>query len=163
MDEQKPKSAQRHISDRFHRLTDDSIQEYHALVDLVTEKCEAIPTRFIRRSVGIVATTAAFSVPVAAQATQEAGDVMCSSGLGPVITLAFGMITMGMFLLAAFRGAMAWLKMGSARSDKKKEGRDAARGAVITFCGAWFFPLFAVVLDKAGVSTLSCVNFANIM
>lgn len=163
MDEQQPKSAQRPISDRFHRLTHDSTENYHALKRSAAATWGAVPTRSIRASVGIVATTAAFSVPVAAQATQEASDVMCSSGLGPVVTLAFGMITIGMFLLAAFRGAMAWLKMGSARSDKKKEGRDAARGAVITFCGAWFFPLFAVVLDKAGVSTLSCVNFANIM
>ncbi|WP_150123020.1 hypothetical protein [Haladaptatus sp. R4] len=88
---------------------------------------------------------------------------MCSSGLGPVITLAFGMITIGMILLSAFRGALAVNKMGSARSDKKKEGREALKGAIITFCGAWFFPLFAVVIDKAGVSTLSCVNFGNIM
>lgn len=163
MDEQKPKSAERPISDRFKQLTGDLAQEYHALKRVVAAKWGAVPPRFIRGNIGIVTATAAFSVPVAAQATQEASDVMCSSGLGPVITLAFGMITIGMFLLAAFRGAMAWLKMGSARSDKKKEGRDAARGAVITFCGAWFFPLFAVVLDKAGVSTLSCVNFANIM
>ncbi|GAA0242021.1 hypothetical protein GCM10009000_067120 [Halobacterium noricense] len=102
-------------------------------------------------------------MPVAAQATNEASDVMCSSGLGPVITLAFGMITLGMILLSAFRGAIAVNKMGSARSDKKKEGREALKGAIITFLGAWFFPLFAVVIDKAGVSTLSCVNFSNIM
>ncbi|MFB9806761.1 hypothetical protein ACFFQF_16555 [Haladaptatus pallidirubidus] len=46
---------------------------------------------------------------------------------------------------------------------QEKEGREALKGAIITFLGAWFFPLFAVVIDKAGVSTLSCVNFANIM
>ncbi|WP_227778377.1 hypothetical protein [Haladaptatus pallidirubidus] len=110
-----------------------------------------------------IALLSVFSVPVAAQATNEASDVMCSSGLGPVITLAFGMITLGMILLSAFRGAIAVNKMGSARSDKKKEGREALKGAIITFLGAWFFPLFAVVIDKAGVSTLSCVNFSNIM
>ena len=163
MVKQQPKSAERPISDRFQQLIDDSTQKYHALQHSMAEKVGAPPAGFIRGTVGLVTATSVFSAPVAAQATQEASNVMCSSGLGPVITLAFGLITIGMLLLAAFRGALAWQKMGSARSDKKKEGRDAARGAVITFCGAWFFPLFAVVLNKAGVSTLSCVNFANVL
>lgn len=151
------------VSEPLLNALNRAAETYRSQERIVNEKWNTIPDRYIRQGAGIITVTSVFSAPVAAQATQEASDVMCSSGLGPVITLAFGMITIGMILLSAFRGALAVNKMGSARSDKKKEGREALKGAIITFCGAWFFPLFAVVIDKAGVSTLSCVNFGNIM
>ncbi|WP_231189055.1 hypothetical protein [Haladaptatus sp. DYF46] len=151
------------VSEQLSKARLRAIKKYRSRKNILNEKWHAIPDRYIHQGAVIITVTSVFSAPVAAQATNEASDVMCSSGLGPVITLAFGMITLGMILLSAFRGAIAVNKMGSARSDKKKEGREALKGAIITFLGAWFFPLFAVVIDKAGVSTLSCVNFANIM
>ncbi|WP_231188705.1 hypothetical protein [Haladaptatus sp. DYF46] len=163
MIEQKPKSDGKTNSRWYQYYKYDSPQSDRSWRSALTKACEVLSTQSVRKSVSTITLLSVFSVPVAAQATNEASDVMCSSGLGPVITLAFGMITLGMILLSAFRGAIAVNKMGSARSDKKKEGREALKGAIITFLGAWFFPLFAVVIDKAGVSTLSCVNFANIM
>ncbi|GAA5054362.1 hypothetical protein ACFFQF_26865 [Haladaptatus pallidirubidus] len=163
MIEQKPNSDEKTNSSRFQQFKGYSPQSDRSWKSALDEACDVLSTHSVRKSVSTIALLSVFSVPVAAQATNEASDVMCSSGLGPVITLAFGMITLGMILLSAFRGAIAVNKMGSARSDKKKEGREALKGAIITFLGAWFFPLFAVVIDKAGVSTLSCVNFSNIM
>lgn len=148
MSEEKPNSTGSIVKGPFSQIRES-----------VGQKWMNAPESYVRKGVGIVTATSAMSAPVAAQAANEASDVMCSSGLGSVITLGFGLITIGLLLLSAFRGAISMKKMGSARSDKKKEGREAGVGAIITFCGAWFFPIFAVVMDKAGISTLSCINF----
>ncbi|RBI58315.1 hypothetical protein DMJ13_27345 [halophilic archaeon] len=117
------------------------------------------PDRYVRAGAGMLGTVATVSGTVAAQGVGEASDIMCSSGLGNVISLFFGLMTLGMLLFAAARTWTAVQKLGAARSDKKKEGREAVVGAGITFAGAWVFPLFAVLLDRAGVSTLSCIDF----
>lgn len=110
-----------------------------------------------------IAIFSGFTAPVTAQSANRAASMMCQTGIGDLIAIGSGLLTVGLIVLAGFRGVLAWQKMGSARSDKKKEGREALKGAVITLAGAFFFPLFAAVLDRVGINTLSCVNWANVL
>jgi hypothetical protein len=88
---------------------------------------------------------------------------MCQTGLGSLITFVLGMISVGLVILSAFRGAIAWNNLGSARSDKKQQGRDQLKGAGVTLGGAFLPPVFGVALDQAGINTLSCVDFGNVL
>ncbi|WP_053773184.1 hypothetical protein [Halorubrum tropicale] len=130
----------------------------------LTERTPTPSSRQLRQvAVGLVATSL-LSAPVAAQsAAEEAASAMCETGLGSLITFVLGLITVGLVLLSAFRGAIAWNNLGSARTDKKQQGRDQLKGAGITLGGAFLPPIFGVALDQGGIDTLSCVNFGNVL
>lgn len=122
-----------------------------------------LQSKATRTAAATVMATSAFSEIAAAQAASEAGSAMCSTGLGQLVTFVLGFIVVMLVLIAGLRGAMAWNNMGSARKDKKRQGREQLQGAGITLVGAFFPALFAVGLDQAGINTLSCVDFGNVL
>lgn len=129
----------------------------------IRDRLRDLATRASAVTLPIVATPL-FAGSVAAQsAADEAGSAMCQTGLGGLITFVLGGIAIVLILVGAFRGAVAWNNMGSARSDKKQQGKEQLKGAGITTVGAFFPAIFAVGLDQAGISTLSCVDFTNII
>jgi hypothetical protein len=136
------------------------------MLDISTSKPDVTGT--LARWSGRLAAAAFATVPltgaVAAQsAADEAGSAVCGTGLGPLITLVFGFVALALVVIALFRGAIAWNNMGSARSDKKQQGREQLKGAGLTLVGAFVPALMLQGLDSAGVPTLSCVDFGNIV
>jgi len=89
-----------------------------------------------------------------------AGQAMCGSGLGQAITIAFGFLAGIMVLVGVARGAAGFQKMGSARSDKKREGEEQMKGAAYAFGGVFFLIMAPGLLELIGLSTFSCVNLA---
>jgi hypothetical protein len=89
-----------------------------------------------------------------------AGEAMCGSGLGQAITIAFGFLAGIMVLVGVARGATGFQKMGSARSDKKQEGKEQMKGAAYAFGGVFFLIMAPGLLELIGLSTFSCVNLA---
>ncbi|MFW6382529.1 MAG: hypothetical protein ACOCZD_00640 [Haloferacaceae archaeon] len=122
-----------------------------------------VSTRRLRQVALGLAATPLLAAPAAATAAEEAGSAMCQTGLGELITFVLGLISVGLVLLSAFRGAIAWNNLGSARTDKKQQGRDQLKGAGITLGGAFLPPIFGVALDQGGIDTLSCVDFGNVL
>lgn len=107
--------------------------------------------------------TVTLSGVAAAQAADEAGSAMCESGAGPLITFVIGFMIVGLVLTSVFRGTMAWNNLGSARQDKKRQGKEQAIGAGITLIGAFFPAMMGIGLDRAGIDTISCIDFGNIL
>jgi len=130
----------------------------------LTEHAQAPSVRRLRQVAVSLVATSLLSAPVAAQtAAEEAASAMCQTGLGSLVTFVLGLITVALVLLSAFRGAIAWNNLGSARTDKKQQGRDQLKGAGVTLGGAFLPPIFGVALEQGGIDTLSCVNFGNVL
>lgn len=95
--------------------------------------------------------------------SKKAASAVCGTGFGDVIMIGLGLITIGLVLLASYRGVLAFNYYGSPRTEKKREGQEQLKGAGITLLGAFAPAIFAGVLDKAGLDLLSCVNLGNVL
>lgn len=93
----------------------------------------------------------------------QAGKAVCQTGFGELITLGLGLITIFLILLAVYRGALAFSKYGSPRTEKKREGQEQLKGAAITLAGAFVPGIFAAILDQTGLISLSCVDLSNVL
>lgn len=103
--------------------------------------------------------------PVLAQSTgaAEAGEIMCDSGLGQLVSLALGAFVVFLLLLGSFRMLNAVKDMGSPRPDKKKQGREELTGSLVTLGGVFALPALALALERVGLTTLSCVQMDQII
>jgi len=97
---------------------------------------------------------------VAAQSAGEAEEIMCQTGAGSAITFAFGLIALLLLIVAGYRGAMGLNKLGSSRSDKKREGQGQIKGAGYSLGGVFALIAFPPLLEQIGMATISCVSFA---
>lgn len=96
---------------------------------------------------------------VAQSAISQVGQAMCRNGIGDIITFGLAALAILLIILAAYRGMLAFNKMGSHQSDKQYEGKEQMVGAVKTFAGAFVPLIFGGVLDVLGVNTISCLDF----
>ena len=127
--------------------------------------------RGLRITTGVIgATYLAFigilfmSSPVFAQsATQQAGNLVCSTKLGSVASLAFGLIELILIALAAIRLATTFIKLSSSNTNSQREGRESVKGVVFSIIGMFAFSLFGAFLNQAGVVGITCINFAHII
>lgn len=160
------------LSEPPRRACNEYIATAKAGKAVARQRADDLSDRQLRAvSVGQVVTSLAvgglflawYPAAVSAQsASEQAGGLMCESGLGELITLAFGAITVFLILLSAWRGMMAAKDMGSARPDKKSDGREEAKGSVVTMLGVFVLPMLALGMDQVGISTISCVDFTNV-
>ena len=123
----------------------------------------SLPTTYQRAMAGLLVIQWT-TLPAAAQSqAAQAGDMMCGTGLGQLLGLGLGLAALGLFTISMFRFVGAWNNMGSARSDKKQEGREQMKGAGLTFAGGFAPGVFGVLLDKAGIGAFSCIDWTNIV
>lgn len=99
-----------------------------------------------------------FTVPAAAQ-VDDVGSAMCGTGLGQLVVIAFAAVSLYLIVKGAFRGAMAFDKMGSSRSERQYEGKQELVGAGKTTAGAFVPPIFGAILEIVGINTVSCISF----
>jgi hypothetical protein len=97
---------------------------------------------------------------VAAQSAGQAEEIMCQTGAGSAITIAFGLIALLLLIVAGYRGALGLNKLGSSRSDKKREGQSQIKGAGYSLGGVFALIAFPPLLEQVGLATISCVSFA---
>lgn len=97
-------------------------------------------------------------LPTAAAQAGDADQIMCGSGLGAAITLGFTFLAAIMVLVGIGRGVTALQKMGSARSDKKREGKEQLKGAAYSFGGVFLLMMAPGLLEYLGLATFSCVE-----
>lgn len=115
--------------------------------------------------VGSAGYIASVLVPVliptaAAQEGGTAEELMCGTGAGEAISIIFGLFALILSLMAAARFASGMNKRGSARSDKKREGEEQLTGALYSLGGVFVLIGFPLLLERLGLSTISCVTFA---
>lgn len=99
-------------------------------------------------------------VPLAAAQGGGADDLMCGTGAGQAVTLLFGVLGLALALVAAFRAVTGLNDMGSARSDKIRQGQDKLKGAGLSMGGVFVLIAFPALLEAVGISTFSCVTFS---
>lgn len=93
--------------------------------------------------------------PVSAQGAEQA---LCNSGLGTFLGYGLLLLTAGLAIFGAFRGAIGLANMGSSRSEKVQQGRSQVKGAGLAVAGACFPAAMSFVLEGIGIPTLSCVE-----
>lgn len=88
-------------------------------------------------------------------------EAMCGTGIGQLLSLALGAVSVFLVIKGGFRALMGFDKKGSSKSQKQMEGNEQVKGGAQTMAvGAIGPAAIAGVLDVAGVSTLSCFEFA---
>ena len=122
----------------------------------------ALPPRIIQTTLLLVMT----SVPAVAQdgggSGGDAGQLMCQAGLGQLLTLGFGLLTIALVVTGVFRAGNGIRKMSDPRSQKKSEGREEVFGGIIALAGALVVGAAPSILQAIGLSTLRCVSFGGI-
>ena len=120
-------------------------------------------SKVLRQSLAmVVAVNAMGLAPVVQAQASAASDFLCGTGAGQLLGLGLGAATIALGAIAGFRGTMAWNNMGSARTDKKQQGREQLKGAGVTGVGMFFPAMFGVALDRVGVGAFSCINWNTI-
>jgi hypothetical protein len=88
-------------------------------------------------------------------------EAMCGTGIGQLLSLALGAVSVFLVVKGGFRTLMGFDKKGSSKSQKQMEGNAQVKGGAQTMAvGAIGPAVIAGILDVAGVSTLSCFEFA---
>ena len=111
-----------------------------------------------RQAIISMAMFAMMAGSASAQSVEGADQALCESGLGQVIGIVLMLLTIGLGIFAAFRGAIGLMNMGSSRSEKVQQGRSQVRGAGLAVLGALFPAAISFILESLGVPTLSCVD-----
>lgn len=120
--------------------------------------------RHARRALATVgAVNAIGTAGVVRAQVSAANDFLCGTGAGTALGLLLGVLVLVLLGIAAVRGLMAFNKMGAAREDKKREGREQLKGAGITGAGMFVPAGFGVLLDTLGVGAFSCVDWGSIV
>lgn len=120
--------------------------------------------RHARRALATVAAVNGIGAAGVARAqVSAANDFLCGTGAGQALGLVLGLAVLLLLGIAAIRGLMAFNKMGAAREDKKREGREQLKGAGITGAGMFVPAGFGVLLDTLGVGAFSCVDWGSIV
>lgn len=101
-----------------------------------------------------------FVRPASAQ-VNTVGQAMCGTGLGQLVGVSLAAISLYLIVKGVFRGAMAFDKMGSSRSETQFEGKRKLVGAGKTTAGAFVPPMFGAMLEMVGVNTISCIDFTT--
>lgn len=127
------------------------------------DRATALGYRIRQLTLPVAATPLLAGSAAAQSAADQAGNAMCQSGMGPIVTLILGGIAAGLIIIAALRGMLAFNNLGSARSDKKQEGKEQAKGAGITLLGVFIPGFIAFALSAAGLSPFQCIDWGNII
>lgn len=97
-------------------------------------------------------------------AKSEVSQAMCGTGIGQLLSLALGAVSVFLVIKGGFRMLMGVDKKSSSKSKQQMEGNDLVKGGAQTMAvGAVGPAAIAGILDVVGVTTLSCFDFAVAM
>ncbi|RBI59936.1 hypothetical protein DMJ13_19740 [halophilic archaeon] len=119
----------------------------------------AVPPRLVQAITLLFLT----SVPAFAQdggSGGKAGQLMCQAGLGQLLTIGFGLLTILLVVTGVFRIGNGFRKLSDPRSQKKSEGRQGIAGGALAFVGALVVGAAPALLQAIGLSTPQCVSFS---
>lgn len=99
---------------------------------------------------------------VAAQAGggTAAEEIMCQTGAGEAITLAFVGGALLLTVVAGWRLMLGLNKRGSNNKQKKQEGDEHLKGVLYSLGGVFALTAFPLILQYVGLATIHCVTFS---
>lgn len=119
-----------------------------------------VSERAVENLTASVATGVFLSIGTAS-AQSGVSEAMCGTGIGQLLSLALGAVSVYLIVKGGFRTLMGFDKKNSSSSNSQMEGNQQITGGAQTMAvGAVGPAVIAGVLDVAGVSTLSCFEFA---
>lgn len=117
----------------------------------------------VRRAfAGWVGLQAATGVAYAQTQAQQAGSLMCSTGIGPILGLVFGGAALVSLILFAWMFTTAFIKKGQATSEATKEARNRFKNSAWALGGFFAPAAIGLILNRLGVQMLSCIDWSSI-